>query len=294
MLQNYFDHEPGSGARDYACGLLTYDGHDGTDIRLPNLAAMLRGVPVIAAADGTVRATRDGMDDLSVREIGVDRIKGREAGNSVAVVHGSGWETQYSHLQRGSVRVKTGDTIRRGHVLGLVGLSGRTEFPHLHFSVRYKGAAIDPFVGTGEHKTCGAGLNPLWDPETLATLHYVPTGVLDAGFAGEVPTFRQIKAGAVAPPGGSARTLVFWVNTYGMQAGDREHVRILAPDGKLFTESRRTLPAKKAEWFTYTGRKRRDASWPAGTYSGEYTLLRDTSAGPRKVVSIQREIRIAP
>ena len=99
-VQNYFDHDPGPGARDYACGRLTYDGHQGTDFRVPDLPAMTRGVAVIAAAPGRVRAIRDGMADRDVREPGAAKVEGREAGNAVVIDHGGGWETQYSHLRR--------------------------------------------------------------------------------------------------------------------------------------------------------------------------------------------------
>src|SRR5437868_3746683 len=108
MVQNYFDHDPKTGVVDYMCGFLTYDGHDGTDIRVPNLTAMNKGVNVIAAADGKVRAIRDEMEDVNFRQLGAAALKGKEAGNSVAVDHGNGWETQYSHLRKGSVLVKPG------------------------------------------------------------------------------------------------------------------------------------------------------------------------------------------
>jgi murein DD-endopeptidase MepM/ murein hydrolase activator NlpD len=94
FVENYFDHDAGPGAKDNRSGKLTYDGHDGTDIRLPNLAAMRKGVEVLAAADGVVRAVRDGMADVSIRETGAAAGKGREAGNGVVVDHGGGWQTQ--------------------------------------------------------------------------------------------------------------------------------------------------------------------------------------------------------
>lgn len=52
VIQNYFDHNSTSGMADYACGSRTYDGHDGTHIRLPNLEAMKKGFQVVAAAAG--------------------------------------------------------------------------------------------------------------------------------------------------------------------------------------------------------------------------------------------------
>src|SRR5262249_14978919 len=52
FVQNYVDHDPSPGAKDYQCGTLTYDGHNGTDFRLPTLAAQRSGVNVLAAAEG--------------------------------------------------------------------------------------------------------------------------------------------------------------------------------------------------------------------------------------------------
>src|SRR4051794_27387255 len=136
VLQNYVDHDPGPGSRDYRCGHLTYDSHKGTDIRVIDLPAFRRGVPVLAAAAGRVRAVRDGMPDVSVRDPSAAPVAGREAGNSVVIEHGEGWETQYAHLRKGSVAVRPGDRVEGGQPLGMTGLSGNTEFPHLHFEVR--------------------------------------------------------------------------------------------------------------------------------------------------------------
>ena len=59
-IQNYVDAEPGPGVQDFACGVLSYDGHRGTDFQVPDLKRMRRGVPVLAAASGVVRDVRDG------------------------------------------------------------------------------------------------------------------------------------------------------------------------------------------------------------------------------------------
>src|SRR5215470_5343156 len=66
-IVNYVDLDPGSGTRDYTCGSRTYDGHRGTDIAIRDLAAMREGVKVLAAAEGEVRAVRDGEEDKNVR-----------------------------------------------------------------------------------------------------------------------------------------------------------------------------------------------------------------------------------
>ena len=77
---------------------------------------------------------------------------------------------QYCHMMRGSIAVKTGDPIATGQTLGLVGLSGRTEFPHVHLQVMKDRKVIDPFVGLGQNAKCGLGKAPLWRADVLAML----------------------------------------------------------------------------------------------------------------------------
>src|SRR3954468_3154154 len=58
FIQQYFDHDSGPGAKDFQCGPMSYDAHDGTDLRLPTLAEQQKGVEVVAAAAGVVRGMR--------------------------------------------------------------------------------------------------------------------------------------------------------------------------------------------------------------------------------------------
>jgi hypothetical protein len=114
VIQQYVDHDPGSGTRDYTCGTLVNDGHNGTDIRVPDLATQRAGVDVLAAADGAVLRTRDEMPDVSVATAGHTSVEGRNCGNGLLIDHGGGWETQYCHLARGSVRNSRTCTSRCG------------------------------------------------------------------------------------------------------------------------------------------------------------------------------------
>lgn len=57
------------------------------------------------------------------------------AGNFVFIDLGNGQYAQYAHLQPGSVRVKAGDKVRKGQLVGRVGNSGDARVPHLHFQV---------------------------------------------------------------------------------------------------------------------------------------------------------------
>ncbi|WP_300922999.1 M23 family metallopeptidase, partial [uncultured Desulfovibrio sp.] len=63
-------------------------------------------------------------------------------GNSVEIDHGGGIATKYAHLQRATV--KPGQWVRRGEVIGHVGMTGRTTGPHLHYEVRLNGVPVNP------------------------------------------------------------------------------------------------------------------------------------------------------
>lgn len=294
FIQNHFDRDPGPGFRDYACGGLGYDGHAGLDIRVPDLPAMARGVAVVAAAEGRVRAVRDGMSDTDVRHIEAAAIAGREAGNSVVIDHGGDWQTQYAHLRRGSVRVAAGDHVAAGDVLGMIGMSGDAAFPHLHFAVRRGGAPIDPFAGIKPTVECGADGGTLWDQEALAALPYTPSGILAAGFATMRPSWPEARRGAYGgvAPARDAPALVFWTSVFGGQAGDRIMTRMIAPDGGVVAENSSLLDKDKAQYFSFAGRKRRGDAWPRGVYRGEYKLIREIDGAPRELLSATREITL--
>jgi hypothetical protein len=294
VVQNYVDRDPGPDARDYRCGGLTYDGHKGTDIRVIDTARFRQGVAVLAAAPGRVRAVRDGMREASVRATGKAAIAGREAGNSVVIEHGGGWETQYAHLRQGSVAVRAGDSVKAGQKLGLVGLSGNTEFPHLHLEVRHHGETVDPFLGLESAEACKPGDRALWHKPALDALGYVATGVLGAGIAGAPPgtgdgNLDRDRTEAFTSAAGAA---VFWVQIYGAQANDLEEFRLIAPDGRVLAERRERISRNRAQWLAYAGLRRSSALWPAGVYRGEYALYR--GARQERLIALDRTIELFP
>ena len=277
FIQNYVDHDPGPGRVDYACGRLSYDGHNGTDIRLVNYPAIEGRVHVLAAADGIVLRTRDSVRDVNVNEIGHSAVEGIEAGNAVVVAHGNGWQTQYSHLRQGSVTVLPGERVRAGDRLGQIGLSGLTEFPHVEFSVRYRDEPVDPFVGLSDFADCSDPRSPLWSPVVAGSIPYQETGILTYGFATSAIEAEAARHGQHNQPALSTNGdgLVFWVDLFGAMAGDVERVVLTAPNGQTVHDTSNTLDVSNVSWFSFNGRRTPGSGWPAGTYSARYTLTRD-------------------
>ncbi|MEM8750255.1 MAG: M23 family metallopeptidase [Pseudomonadota bacterium] len=94
--------------------------HAGLDFRAK------RGTPVYATGSGIVRkAGRNG-----------------GYGKLVEIDHGHGMTTRYAHLSR--IKVKKGQRIKRGDIIGKVGSTGRSTGPHLHYEVRRKGRVLNP------------------------------------------------------------------------------------------------------------------------------------------------------
>ena len=273
----YVDHDPGPGAMDYACGPVTGDGHKGTDFALRDLAVMAAGVEVRAAATGVVDALRDGMPDVGVGDGGAAAIAGRECGNAIRIAHGEGWTTWYCHLRRGSLLVAEGDRVEAGQPLALVGLSGETSFPHLHFDLRQGEQPVDPFVGLERAADCGPGPQPLWRAEVMAALDYQPVVLTNAGVATAAPEMEDVARGwhqrATLPV--TAPALVLWVEGYWLEAGDRAHLTLTGPDGSAVVDHTVELEKGWRRWFQFAGAKRPGAAWPPGSYRGEITLERD-------------------
>ncbi len=90
------------------------------------------GKPVLASANGWVVNFVDGIEDNPIGQINT-----RENwGNFVVISHGFGIFSMYCHIKKGTIKVKNGEWLAKGDKLGLVGNSGRSAVPHLHFNVQ--------------------------------------------------------------------------------------------------------------------------------------------------------------
>lgn len=110
----------GVGMRNNPFGGSSVEYHKGQDISAPT------GTPVSATADGVVIIAR--------------WVKGY--GNGIYIDHGNGITTRYGHLSR--IDVVEGQPVKRGQHLGLVGSTGRSTGPHLHYEVRINGQPTSP------------------------------------------------------------------------------------------------------------------------------------------------------
>lgn len=95
------------------------------------------GVPLYAVADGTVVRMVDSMPDIPPRTHNPGLVEPSDyGGNQVLLKIGPGRYACYAHMQHGSVRVRRGQHVRVGQRIGLVGNSGNTTAPHLHFGIQ--------------------------------------------------------------------------------------------------------------------------------------------------------------
>lgn len=284
-VQTHVDLDPTPGrVSDPACGPLSYDGHQGTDYRIPNLAAMHAGVGVRAAAAGTVIAAQDGAPDRATpggQPTAMMRaIPGGACGNGVALDHGGGWQTHYCHLRRGSVRVVTGQRVAAGTSLGLVGLSGATDYPHLEFQLRHRGLPVDPYSGRRPAEGCGRPWRGLWDASVprRAVAYYRPV-LFAVGFATTVPSLRELQNGAPAQPAaslGGDQPLSAWVHVLSLVVGDTVHLEVRGPDGVApMVRQLGPLRANRSELLLHAGAQLPPgAHWPPGHYVAQATVRR--------------------
>ncbi len=164
-ISNFVDHNSKfpSVLTDYNCGRRTYDtnsgyNHAGIDFftwpfgwnKMDNSE-----VAVLAAAPGVILDVVDGNFDRSCSF-------NNNSWNAVYVRHSDGSVAWYGHLKNGSATTKSiGEEVEEGEYLGIVGSSGNSTGPHLHFEVHdASGNVVDPFKGT-----CNQIESSLWQSQ---------------------------------------------------------------------------------------------------------------------------------
>ncbi len=275
-LVRLVDHDPAPGFADYRCGGLGSDGHDGTDFAIADARRMAEGVPVLASAPGIVAGVRDGMPDQPPEGRIAHSFGDRNCGNGVLLRHAEGWETQYCHLRQDSVRVARGDTVAAGQALGLVGMSGEANFPHVHLTVRDEGGSVDPFTGGRMADACTAPASPLWAPSLRSRLAYDEVPIAVVGLSDHLPDRDAIVAGRADADAltSASPALVGYVLAYGLRPGDRLEIAVEGPDGQAVSAAGFDLDEDAPRATRAAGRRRPPEGWPPGTYRVEVRVRR--------------------
>lgn len=178
-ISNYVDLDPTfNNVLDYNGLNQTYDGHDGIDIRSsPYFWKKMADshVEAIAAADGIIIFKQDGFDDDHCSCVDNNW-------NAVYLVHADGSQTWYGHLKTNSTTSRdSGDFVSVGEYLGIIGSSGCSTNPHLHFEVYDNlGNRIEPFAGPANNTT----INSWWANQ----LPYYDSGVNKIAMHSMAPT----------------------------------------------------------------------------------------------------------
>ncbi|MDY0088892.1 MAG: peptidoglycan DD-metalloendopeptidase family protein [Flavobacteriaceae bacterium] len=235
-ISGYVDHNAAypNQLTDYNCGNRTYDtasgyNHQGVDIytwpfgwkQMDNNQA-----EIIAAASGQIIAKGDGQYDRSCQF-------NSNPWNAVYVMHSDGSIAWYGHMKSGSLTTKpVGSFVEQGEYLGIVGSSGNSTGPHLHFEV-YEDSTytqlLDPYAGNCNN----LNENSLWEsqkpyinPNVNAALTHSAPPVF--------PTCPQTEISHEANEFAVGQMIYFAVFLRDQVAGTILNLKIIRPDNSIF------------------------------------------------------------
>jgi Peptidase family M23/FlgD Ig-like domain len=248
VLINYVDDDTTVGIADYMGLPHSYNGHQGTDLGLLDFRAMDHGCHVLSGAPGTVISTWYSDTDRSVGP----PFAG--AGNYVLIDNGDNTTTMYHHFRRNAVTVEEGEVVQTGQSLGLIGSSGPSYDPHLHFQVDSWNPQTfrDPWTGPNNP------LPSLWlSQEPYVgddTLHLLDMGISTQSAAGGDVTgipqglFKERLAQPVVM-GADEPYVVLWFQA--QSAGLTCRVQIRRPDNSVFAGQFAGLSKTQRGWFYF-------------------------------------------
>ncbi|HTS22729.1 MAG TPA: peptidoglycan DD-metalloendopeptidase family protein [Casimicrobiaceae bacterium] len=241
---NYVDHNPAYPGQvlDYNCGDRTYDqedgyNHQGTDITAYPFAWRKMDddeAIVVAAAPGIILSKMDGQYDRSC-------VLADQPWNAVYVMHADGSVAWYGHLKSGSLTSKNdGDWVQAGEFLGVMGSSGDSTGPHLHFELYdADGNLVDPFAGA-----CNNFNSSAWwaeqRPYNEPAIDLVMTGDAPIDFS-PCPTPEVEHRSSYFQPGQTVYLTGFFTDQ--IQA-DSVVFTVFTPDGSVFATT--TIPSNAA------------------------------------------------
>ncbi len=282
IIVNHVDHDSSQGIKDFRCGVYTYDGHDGTDFVLKSFKQMDDGVAVLAAADGVVLEVVDSLFDRNKSS-----VKERGFGNYITIRHIDGYVSYYAHIRRASASIRVGERVERGQPIALVGSSGNSSDPHLHFEVWRR---IDPFGGN-----CADAASHWVDPPPVFEAYKLH----DHGVTTWPPRLDTLRE---RPPSvriidTTATSITYWSLQSGVRSTDVLGIVWKMPDGTSWFQysSAAGITTNYYYWWSYIDYTK--SSMPAGTwqvvaYVNGSEVARDTFEVP--VITSVREDAHAP
>jgi murein DD-endopeptidase MepM/ murein hydrolase activator NlpD len=270
-VTGFVDHQAGFPNQlvDYTCGDRTYDtsggyNHQGTDYYLWPFAwnKMAAGdVMVVAAAAGVIVGRGDGNPDQSCTFTS-------NPWNAVYVQHSDGSIAWYGHLKRDSVTSKgVGATVQQGEYLGLVGSSGNSTGPHLHFELYDAGVLVDPYAGS-----CNPLAGGSWWAQQRAyydsAVNKLTTGIAPVSWR-SCPQPDVTNEASQFQPGDAITFTTYYRDQLSSQPST---YRIKDPSGLIYASWTHSSPQPHYElsywWWTYNF----PASVKSGTWQFEVTF----------------------
>jgi murein DD-endopeptidase MepM/ murein hydrolase activator NlpD len=254
IISNFVDQDTtADSTRDWNCGQITYDGHKGVDIRpYPYMFYKMDNnqVEVVAAAPGTIVSKADGNVDRNCLGFNEPPLPA----NFIVIRHQDGSTARYFHLKKNSVTPKAvGQTVVTGEYLGVVGSSGISTNPHLHFEVLKTSSTsqyVDPFGGS-----CNAANDSsLW----INQLPYIDPGIMKVSVHSISPVFPPCPETETPNEdscywGGD--TAMFYIFVRYPRNATTAAMRILRPDGSVYASWTRTFTSNallSRWWWTRT------------------------------------------
>ena len=259
-ISNFLDQNAAGGSiLDWNCGNHTYDGHQGIDFFTWPFGWKKMDdskVAIVAAAPGTIIGKDDGNADRSCD-------CSSNAWNAVYVQHADGSKAWYGHMKKFSQTSKAiGSAVVTGEFLGLVGSSGCSTGPHLHFQLYDASNALqEPYSGTCNSFNAFSwwrAQRPYYDSAVNELIVGSTPAVMPACPTAETPNEKTIF------PRGS--TIYFTPFYRDQQAGQLSTYRIKRPDGSIYaTWSHSASQYYAASWwywyYTNVGSSGPDGIW---------------------------------
>ncbi len=256
-IDGYMDHDINfnNNLLDYNCGTQTYDtsnrNHEGLDIYTWPFGWKMMdddGVEIIAAAPGQIIVKDDGAFDRSCD------FNTTTPWNIVIVQHSDGSVAAYAHMKNGSTTTKNvGDMVSAGEYLGIVGSSGISTGPHLHFEVLTDETftqIVDPFFGTCNPTVTDswwANQKPYVNPKINAVLtHSQPPNIFPPCPTTETPY--------ISNEFDISDNITFAYYLRDQTVNDNISFEIIKPDNSsLFGIWNATAPQTASSWYNYYG-----------------------------------------